>query len=50
MDESLKRKDEEANFLRSPMSKPTSGSIEQATCIKGQDIEEDNRDVQVKKR
>ena len=50
MDDSLRRKDEEANFSKSPMSKPTLGSIEQATCIKGQDTKEDSRDVQVKKR
>jgi len=47
MDESSRRKDEEANFSR---SKPISRSVEQATCTKGQDTKEDSRDMRVKKK
>jgi len=50
MDENPKRNDEEVDSLGSPMSKPTLGSIKQATCTKRQDIKEDGRNVQVKKK
>ena len=48
--ENPRRKDEEVNSLRSPMNKLTSRSVKQATCAKRQDTEEDDRDMQVKKK
>ena len=45
MDESPRRKDEEADPLRSPKSKCPSGIIEQATCARRQDTKEGERDV-----
>ena len=49
-DKNPRRNDKGVDSPRSPMNKLTSGSIKQATCAKGQDTKEDNRDMQVKKK
>ena len=49
-DKNMRRNDEGVDSPRSPMNELTSGSIKQATCAKGQDSEEDGRDMQVKKK
>ena len=50
MDENSRRKDEDADSLRSLKSKRFWGSVEQATCTRRQNIEEDSIDVQAKKK
>ena len=50
VDKSPRRENVETHHPRSPKSEYSSGILQLATCTKGQDIGEDNRDVQVKKR
>lgn len=50
MDNNLRREDVEAPHLRSPKNEHSSRILQLATYTKGQDTEEDNRDVQVNKR
>ena len=45
-----RREDVETHRPRSPKSEYSSRILQLATCTKGLDTEEDNRDVQVKKR
>ena len=50
MGKHLRREDVVTHRLRSPKSEYSSRILQLATCTKGQDTKEDNRDVQVKKR
>lgn len=50
MDKNLRREDTETHHPRSPKSEYSFEILQLGTCTKRQDTEEDNRDVQVKKR
>jgi len=50
MDENSRRKDEDADSLKSLKSERFLGSVEQATCTERQNTEEDSIDVQAKKK
>ena len=49
MDENPRRRDEEVDSPRSPKSERSSGNVEQVSCTRRQNTEEDGRDVQAKK-
>ena len=50
MDKNLRRRDEEVDSLRSPKSKRSSDYFDQTICTRRQNIEEDGRDMQAKKK
>ena len=49
LDENPRRRDEEVDSPRSPQSECSSRNVEEATCTKRKNTEEDGRDVQAKK-
>ena len=50
IDKNQRRRDKDADSLRSPKSERSSDCFEQATYTRRQNTEEDGRDVQVKKK
>ena len=50
MDKNPRRRDEEAGPPRSPKSEHSSDYFKQATCIRRQNTNEDDRDMQAKKK
>ena len=50
MDKNPRRRDEEVGPPRSPKSEHSSDYFKQATCIRRQNTNEDDRDMQAKKK